>query len=74
MGIVTGIPDGTDLSGNVTSPANAGGVPGFDSDFFQTTHEVIFNILNKSISGKLSEYSDVAYTLGKYGVSLYVLW
>ena len=41
MGIVTGIPDGTDLSGNVTSPANAGGVPGFDSDFFQTTHEVI---------------------------------
>lgn len=74
MGIVTGIPDGTDLSGNVTSPANAGGVSGFDSDFFQTTHEVIFNILNKSISGKLSEYSDVAYTLGKYGVSLYVLW
>ncbi len=42
--------------------------------FFQATHEVIFNILNKSISGKLSEYSDVAYTLGKYGVSLYVLW
>ncbi|ECA3309107.1 pilus assembly protein, partial [Salmonella enterica subsp. enterica serovar Typhimurium] len=51
MGIVTGIPDGTDLSGNVTSPANAGGVSGFDSDFFQATHEVIFNILNKSISG-----------------------
>ena len=50
MGIVTGIPDGTDLSGNVTSPANAGGVSGFDSDFFQTTHKVIFNILNKSIS------------------------
>ncbi|EJK2399397.1 TPA: type IV secretion system protein [Salmonella enterica] len=74
MGIVTGIPDGTDLSGNVTSPANAGGVPGFDSDFFQTTHEIIFDILNKSISGKLSEYSDMAYTLGKYGVSLYVLW
>lgn len=35
MGIVTGIPDGTDLSGNVTSPANAGEVPGFDSDFFR---------------------------------------
>ena len=36
MGIVTGIPDGTDLSGNVTSPANAGGVSGFDSDFFSS--------------------------------------
>lgn len=74
MGLVTGIPDGSDLSGNITSPAEAGGVSGFESDFFQTTHEVIFSILNKSIAGKLNEYSDIAYTLGKYGVSLYVLW
>ncbi len=41
--------------------------------FFQATHEVIFNILNKSISWKIKEYSDGLY-FGKYGVSLYVLW
>lgn len=35
MGLVTGIPAGSDFSGNVTSPAPAGGVPGFESDFFQ---------------------------------------
>lgn len=27
MGLVTGIPAGSDFSGNVTSPAPAGGVP-----------------------------------------------
>ncbi|EHN8920095.1 pilus assembly protein, partial [Salmonella enterica subsp. enterica serovar Typhimurium] len=53
MGLVTGIPAGSDFSGNVTSPAPAGGVPGFESDFFQTTHQVIFDILNKTVAGKL---------------------
>lgn len=74
MGLVTGIPAGSDFSGNVTSPAPAGGVPGFESDFFQTTHQVIFDILNKTVAGKLNEYSSIAYELGKYGVSIYVLW
>ena len=50
MGLVTGIPAGSDFSGNVTSPAPAGGVPGFESDFFQTTHQVIFDILNKTVA------------------------
>ncbi len=35
MGIVTGIPDGTDLSGNVTSPANAGVFLGLILIFFR---------------------------------------
>ncbi|MCV5480747.1 pilus assembly protein, partial [Escherichia coli] len=37
-------------------------------------HQVIFDILNKTVAGKLNEYSSIAYELGKYGVSIYVLW
>ncbi|EAS2081905.1 type IV secretion system protein [Salmonella enterica] len=57
-----------------TSPADAGGIPDFESDFFQTIHKIVFTIVNKALTGKLNEYSDVAYTLGKYGVTIYVLW
>ncbi|EJX2486408.1 type IV secretion system protein [Salmonella enterica] len=60
--------------GVATSPADAGGIPVFESDLFQTIHKIVFTLVNKTLSGKLNEYSDMAYTLGKYGVSLYVLW
>ncbi|EKB2682206.1 type IV secretion system protein [Salmonella enterica] len=60
--------------GVATSPADAGGIPVFESDLFQTIHKIVFTLVNKTLSGKLNEYSDVAYTLGKYGVSIYILW
>ncbi|MCZ8812488.1 type IV secretion system protein [Escherichia albertii] len=74
MGMTTGIPEGADLTGNVIKQPEAGGVPDFSSDFFQNIHETLINVLGRALSGKLAEYSGIAYQLGKYGITIYVLW
>ncbi len=44
------------------------------SDFFQTARDVIIDTLDKSLVGQLDSFSSIASTLGKYGISMYVLW
>lgn len=44
------------------------------SDFFQTARDTIVKILDQSLNGQLNGFSSIAYTLGKYGISIYVLW
>lgn len=48
--------------------------PVYDGNFFQATHDVIFTAFEKSTSGMFDSYINIAYTLGKYGISIYVLW
>ncbi|HDL8430695.1 TPA: type IV secretion system protein [Yersinia enterocolitica] len=48
--------------------------PVYDGNFFQATHDVIFTAFEKSTSGMFDNYINIAYTLGKYGISIYVLW
>ena len=49
-------------------------VSDYSSDFFQAAHEVIFDMLNKTLAGKTSEYSQIAADLAQYGISIYILW
>lgn len=44
------------------------------SRFFQAAHDVIAKVLDQSLAGQLDSFSSIASTLGKYGISLYVLW
>ncbi|EAS1756001.1 type IV secretion system protein [Salmonella enterica subsp. enterica] len=44
------------------------------SDFFVTAKEEILSVLDASVSGQLTSFSNIAGTLGRYGVSIYVLW
>jgi len=44
------------------------------SDFFQTAHKIIFDVLDKSLASKVSEYSGIAADLAQYGISIYILW
>ncbi|MBS3832932.1 type IV secretion system protein [Proteus mirabilis] len=46
----------------------------YDSNFFQTAHEIITDILKSSTQGKMGEFIDIAYSLGKFGVQAYILW
>lgn len=48
--------------------------PVYDGNFFQATHNIILQAIEKSTSGMFDDYISIAYTLGKYGVSIYVLW
>lgn len=48
--------------------------PVYDGNFFQATHDIILRAIEKSTSGMFDNYINIAYTLGKYGVSIYVLW
>ncbi|MDG5599464.1 type IV secretion system protein, partial [Escherichia coli] len=48
--------------------------PVYDGNFFQATHDIILRAIGKSTSGMFDNYINIAYTLGKYGVSIYVLW
>ncbi|MCV6005374.1 type IV secretion system protein, partial [Escherichia coli] len=34
----------------------------------------MFTAFEKSTSGMFDSYINIAYTLGKYGISIYVLW
>lgn len=71
---------GTGLSGGsanfvVPSKEVLEGQPAqYDSNFFQTAHEIITDILKSSTQGKAAEYIDIAYSLGKFGVQAYILW
>lgn len=49
-------------------------VPDYSSDFFQAAHQVIFDMLNKTVANKVSEYSQIAADLAQYGISIYILW
>lgn len=44
------------------------------SNFFVTAKEEILSVLDASVSGQLTSLSNIAGTLGRYGVSIYVLW
>lgn len=44
------------------------------SDYFETARDVIVSVLDQSLAGQLDSFSSIAYTLGKYGISIYVLW
>lgn len=44
------------------------------SRFFQAAHDVITKVLDQSLTGQLDGFSSIASTLGKYGISIYVLW
>ncbi|MGV2470308.1 type IV secretion system protein, partial [Bacillus subtilis] len=44
------------------------------SDFFQTAYQVIWDMLNKTVANKVSEYSQIAVDLAQYGISIYILW
>ena len=44
------------------------------SDYFETARDVIVSVLDQSLAGELDSFSSIAYTLGKYGISIYVLW
>ncbi|HHR6174045.1 TPA: type IV secretion system protein [Providencia alcalifaciens] len=44
------------------------------SDFFQTAYQVIWDMLNKTVANKVSEYSQIAADLAQYGISIYILW
>ena len=48
--------------------------PVYDGNFFRATHDIILRAVEKSTSGMFDNYINIAYTLGKYGVSLYILW
>lgn len=65
---------GTSLMQPPKSETAAGSVADYDSNFFQNAHETILDWLNKSTNGQTSHYTDIAYTLGKYGIMIYVLW
>lgn len=71
MGMVTGIPDGVTVIGKQPEPGESAE---YVSNMFQTAHKVIFDVLEMSVKGKAAEYIDIAYTLGKFGVQLYILW
>ena len=44
------------------------------SRFFQAAHDVIVKNIDQSLTGQLDNFSSIAYQLGKYGISIYVLW
>lgn len=44
------------------------------SDFFQGAHEVVFDMLKKTTSDKVAEYSQIAADLTEYGIMIYILW
>lgn len=44
------------------------------SRFFQAAHDVIVKVLDQSLTGQLDNFSSIAYQLGKYGISIYILW
>ncbi|EEJ7181693.1 type IV secretion system protein [Salmonella enterica subsp. enterica] len=48
--------------------------PVYDGNFFQATHGIVLTAIEKSTSGMFDNYINIAYTLGKYGISIYVLW
>lgn len=45
-----------------------------ESDFFVTAKEQLLSVLDTSLSGQLASFSNIAGTLGRYGVSIYILW
>lgn len=44
------------------------------SDFFQTARDVILNTLDQSTTGQLDCISSIASSLGKFGISIFILW
>lgn len=44
------------------------------SDFFESARDVIIEVLDQSLAGQLDSFSSIAYQLGKYGISIYILW
>ncbi len=44
------------------------------SDFFQTARDVILNTLDQSTTGQLDRISSIASSLGKFGISIFILW
>lgn len=44
------------------------------SDFFQTAYQVIWDMLNKTVANKVSEYSGIAADLAQYCIYIYILW
>lgn len=44
------------------------------STFFITAKNGILTILDRSLSGQMDGFIDIAYRLGRYGVQIYVLW
>lgn len=45
-----------------------------NSDFFESARDVIIDVLDQSLAGQLDSFSSIAYQLGKYGISIYILW
>ncbi|HBA8604282.1 TPA: type IV secretion system protein [Escherichia coli] len=45
-----------------------------NSDFFESARDVIIEVLDQSLAGQLNSFSSIAYQLGKYGISIYILW
>lgn len=43
-------------------------------DFWVTAKEQILTVLDTSLSGQLEGFINTAYTFGRYGVTIYVLW
>jgi type IV secretion system protein VirB6 len=44
------------------------------SRYFQAAHDVIVKVLDQSLTGQLDSFSSIASQLGKYGISIYLLW
>lgn len=44
------------------------------STFFVTAKKIILGIIDRSLSGQLGNFSDIAYTFGRYGLTIYALW
>ncbi len=44
------------------------------SRYFQAAHDVIVKTLDQSLTGQLDNFSSIASQLGKYGISIYILW
>lgn len=42
--------------------------------FFTTAKESILTVLDRSLSGQMDGFIDIAYRLGRYGVQIYALW
>jgi len=45
-----------------------------DSNFFSQGHDIIIQTVDSILSGELSTYSNMASSLAKFGISIYVLW
>lgn len=44
------------------------------SNFFSMAKEIFLQTIDSSLSGKLDSFSNIAGTLGKFGVTIYILW